>query len=960
MDEKLKTCLDIAEKHFQATQTGQKLVEREFPVKSAVICDLIVFLAYIAASDGKINTAETELINKLSETFFLPFKNNQELIDFIQENNLYTNTEAFETSIPNTLKMAVETDIAAGNTVEKNLSWTFYNAFYHLGKEMIAADGNEDTAEVDRFTLYMNLLEQYIKSSLSETEDTVSLLDGDDEDVLENDEDAAPLKANDPVPSVPNSSSEGACVVKKEADSKSLEELMAELNSLTGLKGVKENVASLVNLLHIRKMREERGMPQLPMSLHLVFSGNPGTGKTTVARLLAGIYKELGVLSKGQLVEVDRSGLVGGYIGQTPMLVQNVVNSALGGILFIDEAYSLTVNRFQNDYGFEAVDTLLKCMEDHRNDLIVIVAGYPKPMEEFLQSNPGLRSRFNRYLTFEDYTPDELQSIFEGFCSKAGYTLSPAAGSFSSEYFKKLYANRKEDFANGREVRNFFENAVARQADRLSHSTEFLSDEELIQFVPDDLQSGAEQTVSYADIQKSEYLSDKLSDLTPFSISGMTVSLPSNWKHEHNDQFGDYFYENGSSHGFFYISVKPFLGGTQVDPITLFETLFSGLKSSAKYPEKASYTNIFVSGYPAMNAHMTTENNAYAASGIVLANDRLYSIMYGDTNANEENVDEFLKKTLETVKIEQIDEPEPVPGSNNVPKGTDMPGKYKVVSFGRYSQGPHGEEKPIEWLILDQSAGGMLLLSKYALDAKPFFDANVNSHWSRAYLRNWLNTAFLNAAFTKEEQEMILLTECRSKEEACPKYHTDPGPNTQDKVFLLSYKQAFEQYFPTDKDRLCLPTEYMTAGRKMNFYGKAYCWWWLRSSGKFQNGPCMVLYDGSLDHDMYDGANGAVRPAIWVKRDSFLTNETVDEIWEENSFERALNRGMDLTGALVRFKVREYRPDSALGYNAWAGEHLNFISAKDLRLTPGQSILAKVLSCRNVLRSWRVDYTPME
>lgn len=271
----------------------------------------------------------------------------------------------------------------------------------------------------------------------------------------------------------------------------SLEELLEKLNSLIGLDAVKKEVNQIINLIKLQKKGQEFGETSAPLSLHLVFFGNPGTGKTTVARLLSKIYKSLGVLSNGQLVEVDRGGLVAGYVGQTATKTQEKIDEAMGGILFIDEAYALTHGKGENDFGQEAVDTILKAMEDHRDDFIVIVAGYPDLMKEFIASNPGLKSRFNQFINFEDYKPDELIDIFNYDCTKQGLVLSEDCLSYLSDFFTEIYNNRSDDYANGRDVRNYFENVIKARANRLAPFIDCISREEYFTITLDDLKNAA-------------------------------------------------------------------------------------------------------------------------------------------------------------------------------------------------------------------------------------------------------------------------------------------------------------------------------------------------------------------------------------------------------------------------------------------------------------------------------------
>ena len=292
----------------------------------------------------------------------------------------------------------------------------------------------------------------------------------------------------------PAAAAQATEAAEEETPPENIEDLKAELNELIGLEGIKREVNNLINTVTVYKLRRENGLKTVDMSLHMVFSGNPGTGKTMIARLMSRIYKSLGMLQKGHLVEVDRSGLVAGYVGQTATKTSAVIEKALGGVLFIDEAYALN-GKSENDFGQEAIDTLLKAMEDHRDDLVVIVAGYDGLMDQFIHSNPGLESRFNRYLHFDDYSTEEMLAILDLQLKKGQYQLTEQARKDVADYITA--ANTSSiSFGNARGVRNIFERLLVAQANRLAQGQD-LTKEDLM-------------TITEADVAAARASDDKM------------------------------------------------------------------------------------------------------------------------------------------------------------------------------------------------------------------------------------------------------------------------------------------------------------------------------------------------------------------------------------------------------------------------------------------------------------------
>lgn len=383
------------------------------PIGTAVNDHLITLLAVLVGGDGKLTDEELELFNQLFADVLGGRQPLSVLRALLRERA--DHAQQLSAGPPAFFQAIARMDMQVARTVMLSLQ--------EIGREAASLDGDVGRAELSALTDYIWTLRRQVPEPA-------------------------------PAPAQP--------------EGEELEVLQQQLHRLVGLKEVKERVDTLINTIRVRQLRQQHDLPVPPVSLHMVFTGNPGTGKTTVARLLARIFRALGVVEKGQLVEVDRSGLVAGYVGQTALKVRERVQAALGGVLFIDEAYALVAGRGESDFGHEAVDVLLKAMEDQRDEFIVIAAGYTDKMREFVDSNPGLRSRFAHFIEFADYDAEELMLILERMVEDQGYALSEAARIHARQRLTELAARKSSSFANAREVRNLFERSLSRHANRLA------------------------------------------------------------------------------------------------------------------------------------------------------------------------------------------------------------------------------------------------------------------------------------------------------------------------------------------------------------------------------------------------------------------------------------------------------------------------------------------------------------
>lgn len=498
--------------------------------------DLLHFLIYLAYSDGSINKEEVKYINLLFGTQF----DERMIRDYADRWGL--RTESIRDHAPRSLNSFVRSNIGAetGEISDGyyDLVQLYVTTFNYIGNDLIACNEEVAASEIHALSSYIEMITQEIervRDDMEEYKPTIAFKPGSKvkqeerpdysywsdtfetrrtkistpehpaEDISMEREDRRAATETEETFRTPDAAEAGKSFRmrteqpdaqtlsdqkerKKEFNTEiDIQTLLKQLNDLTGMQSVKTEINNMINLLKICKIREENGLQTPPVTNHMVFLGNPGTGKTTVARILAKIYHGLGVLSKGHLVEVDRSGLVAGYMGQTSEKVTEVIEKAKGGILFIDEAYALA-NGQQGDFGQEAIDILNKAMEDNREDLIVIAAGYHDEMQDFLDANPGLRSRFNRTIEFPNYDAAELVEIMSNRAKSLDYTLTDDAVQYVQDTFTRILACPPENFGNARSVRNYLDRVIHNQANRLIAENNF-KEEDLTKLTLADVQS---------------------------------------------------------------------------------------------------------------------------------------------------------------------------------------------------------------------------------------------------------------------------------------------------------------------------------------------------------------------------------------------------------------------------------------------------------------------------------------
>lgn len=434
-------------RQLENTDIAEAAAEEGINILADVAEYVSALAVYFMAADGDFADEEADLVRSyLSSVACLN-------IDFPQRNHSEWAEDRLRQP-PMFLRLAILHDKEQKDYTTSVILWHI-----HIVCSLIGVDGHYSDAELVEARVYLQLQHdlldsEYLNWSYDILDSPPEVLKRISETV--DDEEAESEEADD------------------------LEACLRDLNALVGLDGVKQEVTTLINLMKVRLLRSTRGLNMPDMSLHMVFSGNPGTGKTTVARLLGRIYKALGVLPRGHVVEVDRSGLVASYVGQTALKTKEALQKAHGGILFIDEAYTL-LGQKENDFGQEAIDTVLKYMEDNRDKIIVIVAGYSDQMHSFVRSNPGLQSRFNKFINFGDYSVDELYTIFLRMIESHQYYYSEQVAQIVYDGLADVKTKESRTFANARTVRNVVESIIHQQANRIANQDQ--SDNNTLHFI---------------------------------------------------------------------------------------------------------------------------------------------------------------------------------------------------------------------------------------------------------------------------------------------------------------------------------------------------------------------------------------------------------------------------------------------------------------------------------------------